>query len=487
MNDAELRHIIQKLSFDLIDAKLEQIADFKNIIRLGFENIVHNTNKRFFIIIDFNPDHLDIYPTSKPQKAPAVPQAFTMLLRKSIAGKKLCSLHIAPDDRIVTFEFGKSESPDYALIAELTGRAPKIFFINAQNFQILGRIAQDRDRNIHDTYTRPLPPPSPDLRPDRFADIPDDQFYDAVESDCCARHEKSCFLQLQTETEKKLRKSITRTRNRLSAFHRDLDRITHAQDERKHADILNAYAYQIKQGSSCVELPDFETGALVAIPLNPALSVRDNIDKKYNHAKRLIKALPDLQIRIQDAQARLDALQTLLQQVNLTNDVPSLQHLLVNVDDLCTQDDKKIRANAHTVKNPSARSKKDTHVPFKTFFSADNTKILVGKSARDNIELTFKYARGNDTWLHACGVSGSHVIIKSAAPSQETLLDAALLAMHYARVSKADAAEIQVTQVKFLKKIKDDAIGKVEVHGEHALYVRRDDARLKRLMATELN
>lgn len=42
----------------------------------------------------------------------------------------------------------------------------------------------------------------------------------------------------------------------------------------------------------------------------------------------------------------------------------------------------------------------------------DGYEILVGRSARDNDELTFRVARPRDCWLHAAGHAGSHVVIR---------------------------------------------------------------------------
>jgi predicted ribosome quality control (RQC) complex YloA/Tae2 family protein len=40
-------------------------------------------------------------------------------------------------------------------------------------------------------------------------------------------------------------------------------------------------------------------------------------------------------------------------------------------------------------------------------------EVLVGRTARDNDELTFRVARPRDVWLHAAGHAGSHVVIRA--------------------------------------------------------------------------
>lgn len=46
-------------------------------------------------------------------------------------------------------------------------------------------------------------------------------------------------------------------------------------------------------------------------------------------------------------------------------------------------------------------------------------EVLVGRSARDNDELTFGVARPRDLWLHAAGHAGSHVVIRLPASGEE--------------------------------------------------------------------
>ena len=61
--------------------------------------------------------------------------------------------------------------------------------------------------------------------------------------------------------------------------------------------------------------------------------------------------------------------------------------------------------------------------------------ILVGKSASDNDLLTFKLATPRDFWLHAAGMSGSHVVVRNPdnldrLPRDTQRLAAALAAGH---------------------------------------------------------
>src|SRR5579883_2802248 len=67
--------------------------------------------------------------------------------------------------------------------------------------------------------------------------------------------------------------------------------------------------------------------------------------------------------------------------------------------------------------------------------SSDGFLLLVGKNSRQNEEVTFREASANDLWLHARGVPGAHVIIKSGGRPvpQTTEREAAALAAYYSQ------------------------------------------------------
>src|SRR6185436_6323384 len=67
--------------------------------------------------------------------------------------------------------------------------------------------------------------------------------------------------------------------------------------------------------------------------------------------------------------------------------------------------------------------------------SSDGYTIYVGRSAGQNQQTTFKLGAPDDLWLHARGLPGAHVIIKSGgrAVPERTLLEAAALAAYFSK------------------------------------------------------
>ncbi|CAN5717067.1 hypothetical protein BH23GEM10_BH23GEM10_12120 [soil metagenome] len=68
-------------------------------------------------------------------------------------------------------------------------------------------------------------------------------------------------------------------------------------------------------------------------------------------------------------------------------------------------------------------------------------EVLVGRSARDNDELSLRVARPRDLWLHAAGHAGSHVVIRQpddgADVPRAVIERAAALAAYHSKARNA--------------------------------------------------
>jgi predicted ribosome quality control (RQC) complex YloA/Tae2 family protein len=105
--------------------------------------------------------------------------------------------------------------------------------------------------------------------------------------------------------------------------------------------------------------------------------------------------------------------------------------------------------------------------------SADGLEILVGTSARGNEEVTFKHAGPEDIWLHARGVPGAHVILRThGRPAPErSLLEAARLAARHSAARQDGTVPVDWTPRRLVKKVPGGPPGLVRYSGERTLVV----------------
>ena len=115
------------------------------------------------------------------------------------------------------------------------------------------------------------------------------------------------------------------------------------------------------------------------------------------------------------------------------------------------------------------------------YCSTDGTTILVGKNNLQNDQLTLKTARKSDIWLHTKNIPGSHVIIQSADPSEETILEAANIAAYFSKSQLSASVPVDYVEVKKIRKPNGAKPGFVIYEGQHTVFVTPDKDLVNRL------
>jgi predicted ribosome quality control (RQC) complex YloA/Tae2 family protein len=280
---------------------------------------------------------------------------------------------------------------------------------------------------------------------------------------------------------KRLRGGADKLDRTLRAVEKDLARARAAEEERQKALLLLPEQGRVPRGAREVRVPDWsrldEAGrpAEVALALDPALSAAQNAARWLKRAQRYAAALPRIEARLAEVRGSLAQARELLQRAEAAPDAAALRELEL-------REPTRERGPARDGRAPAPR-----RLPFRCFRAQGGARILVGRSARDNDALTFKAARGNDLWLHARGLQGSHVIVPDPGPSPagDLLLEAALLAGHFSSARGADQVEVAWTRRKHVRKQKGAPPGAVVYAQEKTLRVRLGGEGLAALLARE--
>ena len=114
------------------------------------------------------------------------------------------------------------------------------------------------------------------------------------------------------------------------------------------------------------------------------------------------------------------------------------------------------------------------------------TEIRVGRTSEDNDIVSLDPTNDpNEWWMHAAGCPGSHVVVKSTAPSDSALLDAALLAAKFSKASQVGRVKVSVVRCRQVSKPKGAKAGLVRLSGDVRTMEVRVDENLNRLDALE--
>lgn len=242
--------------------------------------------------------------------------------------------------------------------------------------------------------------------------------------------------------------------------------------------LLLAQKGSIQKGERVVELPDY-TGGIIAIPLDPALSIQANAERYFRLYKKAKKGETIARERLKATEAELHRLAFLRKRLEEAHDQEALSVL---EQGLPTGRGPRAEGRA-SILNPQTSDLSGV----RRFLSSDGFEILVGRSGRGNEILTWKLAKPHDLWLHAHGVSGSHVVIRLPSSRAregvppKTLEEAAKLAAYYSKARNQGKVEVAYTVRKYLKKPKGGKVGMVLLTHEKTILVEPEPTLVKKL------
>jgi predicted ribosome quality control (RQC) complex YloA/Tae2 family protein len=217
---------------------------------------------------------------------------------------------------------------------------------------------------------------------------------------------------------------------------------------RESGDALFTHAHEIPPGATAYVPP---TNPALTIALDPELDAKDNAQRYYARYRKAANALPHLERRREALAARREALDVLAFEAERA-DAPTLPELEADLDALEGRPPQRTAQSAAKRRAPLRVER------------PSGARIYVGRSPRENAEVTFRIARPDDLWFHARGIPGSHVVLQpppGAEPNDDDLSAAADLAATHSKAKHAPRVEIDYTERKYVRKQRDGAPGLV--------------------------
>lgn len=420
----------------------------------------------------------------RPPSLPA-PPLFCMVLRKHLLNGILVATELVPEHRIVQLTILRG-STRWQLYAELIPRHGNcVLCENGLISQSLSSLAPLRTIRRGDSWEPPPLPPNHVSReeapPEPSAPFDEERqtFWEYAEThrEVSGRYAvRTAKDRLQTMKRLALRSRRARLKKLqrlLTNLERDRERCEEALSLEQDAELLKGNLHLIKRGDEAIEVVDYfdpEMNKRI-LTLDPAMSPQDNLAKLFKRIKRARKGLASIAPRVDSTE---EIVLQLMEEVETIESIQELDALMAYLPE---------------TEQESARQKRKQQgsVPYREYRSSNGHRIWVGRNSKANDEMTFHLAKGNDIWLHTRGLPGSHILIplvKGQSPPHETLLDAAILAMHFSKAREETFAEIMHTQAKYVRKIKGTPPGQVQVIRDHNMTIRRDPERLERLLAS---
>ncbi len=272
------------------------------------------------------------------------------------------------------------------------------------------------------------------------------------------------FHELYAATEERVRFLKHKAERAEAHIRQDTDGGTRAMERQLWAELLLSQPNINQKGVSALDVPNWD-GEMVHIPLQAALSLRENAEDFFAKAARAKDSRKRRTQREGWYAGEIKRLEQLHQQLSHATNEQDCERIMSEVQ-------------KHGQKNsPNTPSHQKT-TRFREFPLDESHTLYVGKTAADNDELTVRFAKPQDYWFHARGVPGSHAVLKASGTSQKqkppklVLEQAAAIAAYFSKARNAKLAPVAYTQKKYVRKPKGAAVGAVIMEREEVVMVR---------------
>jgi predicted ribosome quality control (RQC) complex YloA/Tae2 family protein len=457
--------------------------------------------ERILLVVSCHPEAGRVGEAERFEPAPAEPPAFAMRLRARIGRARVEAIFGREGEREIGFRFATREAA-CALVLRLFGPRSNVH-LQDERGEILASMrplaTTPGELRKGDAVASPVPTPRA-AGEDRFADVCDDEFLREVE-----RRERACERDKAAEA---LARSLAtvfsseskRLARREAAIRSDLAKGRPATELAREGELLKGALHEIPRAAERVSVRDPVDGRTLEILLDPERSASANLERVfalYRRAKRRESAAARQLVDLEAERADLEALRASFDAIASGCESPDLEALerLALQPRLAGVLGRRRRARTRSAEaggTPRARPRKgETPRPLRPtrYRTRDGLEVWVGRNAAGNDHLTTRLARGNDLFFHVEASPGSHVVLRTAGrrdPPQESLLDAAELAVHFSKQRHGTRATVHVARILDVRKPRGAKPGLVRVRRGRTLPLRRDEGRLARILASRI-
>ena len=270
-------------------------------------------------------------------------------------------------------------------------------------------------------------------------------FLDAVQFYFDERESRTLLERAKLPVVRELRLATKRLTERERKLVREQKKHEEADSLQKTAQMLTSSGMKMDQRYEKADVTDYygDKPSPLRIELDSAITLRENIDKMFKRHHKAGRGRSIVEKQLGDVRSRKA---TISEQTRRLDAIRDWDTWLA------------VASRIQKEKVSPAADKTHSVAHQKRFRSVvvDGREILVGRSSRENDELTFQMATPDDFWLHAGDYSGSHVVIRNPSrekePPENVLTKAAQLAAYFSQARNSSKVEVHYTLRKHVSK-----------------------------------
>ena len=269
-----------------------------------------------------------------------------------------------------------------------------------------------------------------------------------------------------------LKNHIERCEKKIAIQNEALAGAARMEEYRQKGELIQANLYRLKKGEAVARVENFYTDdcAPIDIQMDVSLSPAQNAQRYFKLYQKARGARTLAAEQKEKAEQELEYLEQMEDDLRKCTDAQGLSELRAMLE-----------KSGH-VRKAIVRMKPRKEAPSQPmkFLSCDGIEIEVGKNALQNERLTMG-AKGDELWLHAQKMPGSHVLVHSADVPETTLEEAAMLAAYYSKGVRSAQVPIDATLRRYIKKPGGTPAGFVIYTHQRTLYITPDESAVRRI------
>ena len=299
----------------------------------------------------------------------------------------------------------------------------------------------------------------------------------ALENYFGVRDQKDRLEQKSASMVRLLKTHIERCEKKLALQNEELANAARMEEYRLMGELLNANLWQLRRGQEVAVVPNYydEAGGQVSIPLDKQLTPAQNAQRYFKKYQKARSARETAAEQKEKTLAELSFLESALLDVGKCVGESELNEIR---GELQRTGYLRSGMNRRQLKQlPPSR-------PYR-YRSQDGIEICVGKNSLQNDRLTGS-ARGEEMWLHAKDMPGSHVIIRAEGEvPPATLKQAAQLAAWYSKGQRSSNVPVDYTLRKYVKKPGGAPPGFVHYTNQRTVYMTVEESDIRAITLLE--
>jgi predicted ribosome quality control (RQC) complex YloA/Tae2 family protein len=391
-----------------------------------------------------------------------------------------------PGGRVARFRFTRRDARHArpVLIAELIPRFANVILTGNDDRILWCRrdfVGEGRPRRIAsgETYAAPAGAPEREGGVAPAVEIPadgspaDGSPNDAADAWYRPREEEESSGLLLAELRRTLVKRRKRAAKALVQIRARLEEAGREAELRAHAELLTAHLRTAKRGMTSVNLPAFDGSGDVEIALDPKLDPRGNAEALFKKARRVARGRDEMAAQQSVQQTELERVDAAMARLDPPPAPADLRGIIREIAPSLLGADRggapargkaggAAPGSAPGDPAPRPSSLPDGFNP-RRYVLPGGWEVWVGRSAKQNDELTHRWASQRDLWFHARGAQGSHTVLRVGSgkgePPRAAIEAAAAIAAWFSKARNSTLVPVAYTEKRYVRKPRKAPVG----------------------------